>query len=202
MTSQAADRPEPLGATRRSKITPEREQEFYDAVLEQLREFGYDSVTMEGIAASTRCSKSTLYRQWKTKPQLVAAALRSHRRTRRIDTGSLAGDLREAARAAGELSGRDTKLLQALAHAAPQDPELQRALREALVEPEIAALKEIIRRGVERGEVPADHPALEYIPAQMFGVLRIRPVLEGEYADPDYLVRFVQAAVLPALGLT
>ncbi|CAM5624558.1 putative HTH-type transcriptional regulator [Streptomyces afghaniensis 772] [Streptomyces afghaniensis] len=77
-------------------------------------------------------------------------------------------------------------------------------MREALVEPEIAALKEIIRRGVERGEVPADHPALEYIPAQMFGVLRIRPVLEGEDAapDPDYLVRFVEAAVLPALGLT
>ncbi|MEU0222494.1 hypothetical protein ABZ281_49160, partial [Streptomyces sp. NPDC006265] len=48
MTSQAADRPEPVGVTRRSKITPEREQEFYDAVLEQLRECGYDSVTMEG----------------------------------------------------------------------------------------------------------------------------------------------------------
>ncbi|MFF5965403.1 TetR/AcrR family transcriptional regulator [Streptomyces collinus] len=202
MTSQAADRPEPSGVTRRSKITPEREQEFYDAVLEQLGECGYDSVTMEGIAASTRCSKSTLYRQWKTKPQFVAAALRSHRRTRCIDTGSLAEDLREAARAAGELSGRDTKLLQALAHAAGQDPELQRALREALIEPEIAALKEIIRRGVERGEVPADHPALEYIPAQLLGVLRVRPVLEGEWADPDYLVRFVEAAVLPALGLT
>ncbi|MBR8638515.1 TetR/AcrR family transcriptional regulator [Streptomyces tuirus] len=202
MTSQAADRPEPVGTSRRSKITPEREQEFFDAVLEQLRECGYDSVTMEGVAASTRCSKSTLYRQWKTKPQFVAAALRSHRRARRVDTGSLAGDLREAARAAGELSGRDTQLLQALGHAATQDPELRCALRDALVEPEIAALKEIIRRGVERGEVPADHPALEYIPAQMFGVLRARPILEGEYADPDYLVRFVDAAVLPALGLT
>lgn len=82
-----------------------------------------------------------------------------------------------------------------------QDPELQRALREALVEPEIAALREILRRGVERGEVDADHPALEYVPAQMFGVLRMRPVVEGEYADAEYLVRFVEAVVLPALGL-
>ncbi|MFI8164738.1 TetR/AcrR family transcriptional regulator [Streptomyces sp. NPDC085931] len=202
MTSQAADRPEQVGSSRRSKITPEREQEFFDAVLEQLRECGYDAVTMEGIAASTRCSKSTLYRQWKTKPQFVAAALRSHRRTRCVDTGSLAEDLREAARAIGDLSGRDTKLLHALAHAAGQDPELQCALREAVVEPEIAALKEIVRRAVERGEVPADHPALPYIPAQMLGVLRLRPVLEGRPADPDYLVRFVEAAVLPALGLT
>jgi hypothetical protein len=60
----------------------------------------------------------------------------------------------------------------------------------------------MVRRAVERGEIAADHPALEYVPAQMLGVLRVRPVLEGCYADPDYLLSFVEAAVLPALGLT
>lgn len=204
MTSQAADGPETAGASRRSKLTPEREQEFLDAVLDRVRECGYEAVTMEGIAASTRCSKSTLYRQWKTKPQFVAAALRSRRQVRLagIDTGSLAEDLRLAARAAGDWSGKDSRLLQALGHAVVEDPELKRALREALVDPEIAALREILRRGVERGEVPAGHPALEFVPVQMFGVQRIRPVMEGEYADGDYLVRFVEAVVLPALGLT
>ncbi|MFE3031253.1 TetR/AcrR family transcriptional regulator C-terminal ligand-binding domain-containing protein [Streptomyces canus] len=204
MTSQAADEPETVAASRRSKITPEREQEFFDAVLEQVRECGYEAVTMEGIAASTRCSKSTLYRQWKTKPQFVVAALRSRRRSKfdGIDTGSLADDLREAARAAGRWSMQDTKLLQALGHAVTQDAELAQALREALVEPEIAALRHILQRGVDRGEITDGHPALEYIPAQMFGVIRARPVVDGKYADPDYLVRFVEAAVLPALGLT
>ncbi|WP_407697255.1 TetR/AcrR family transcriptional regulator, partial [Streptomyces kebangsaanensis] len=72
MTSQAADRPETVVAPRRSRLTPEREQEFFDAVLEQIRECGYDAVTMEGVAATTRCSKSTLYRQWRTKPRFVA----------------------------------------------------------------------------------------------------------------------------------
>ncbi|MFF0791373.1 TetR/AcrR family transcriptional regulator [Streptomyces spiralis] len=203
MTSQAADGPESVASLRRSKITPAREREFFDAVLEQIRECGYDAVTMEGVAASTRCSKSTLYRQWKNKPQFVVAALRANRcpRFAGIDTGSLAEDLRQAARAAGEWSDNDTRLLQALGHAMLQDRELKQALRETLVEPELAALREILRRGVERGEVRADNPALEYVPAQMFGVQRIRPVLEGEYADPDYLVRFVEAAVLPALGL-
>jgi AcrR family transcriptional regulator len=204
MTSQAADGPESVAASRRSKLTPEREQEFFDAVLEQIRECGYEAVTMEGVAASTRCSKSTLYRQWKTKPQFVVAALRSRRRCRLagIDTGSLAGDLREAARAAARWSTTDSALLQALGHAVTQDEDLARALREALVDPEIAALREILRRGVERGEIRADHPALEYIPAQMFGVVRARPVVDGTYADEDYLLRFVEAAVLPALGLT
>ncbi|KOG29229.1 TetR/AcrR family transcriptional regulator [Streptomyces resistomycificus] len=204
MTSQAADGPETAAASRRSKITPEREQEFFDAVLEQIKECGYEAVTMEGVAASARCSKSTLYRQWKTKPQLVVAALRSRRTSRLagIDTGSLAGDLREAARATARWATTDTKLLQALGHALTLDEELAGALREALVDPEIAALRAILRRGVERGEVAADHPALEYVPAQMFGVVRARPVVDGQYADQDYLVRFVEAAVLPALGLT
>ncbi|MFF0227704.1 TetR/AcrR family transcriptional regulator C-terminal ligand-binding domain-containing protein [Streptomyces sp. NPDC004629] len=204
MTSQAADGPETVAASRRSKITPEREREFFDAVLEQIRECGYDSVTMEGVAASTRCSKSTLYRQWKTKPRFVAAALRANSRVRfgGIDTGSLADDLREAAHAAGDWSGKDTRLLQSLGHAMTADHELKGVLREALVDPEIAALQEMLRRGVERGEVRADNPALEYVPAMMFGVLRIRPVLTGQYADSAYLVGFVEAAVLPALGLT
>ncbi|MCG7204792.1 MULTISPECIES: TetR/AcrR family transcriptional regulator [Streptomyces] len=204
MTSQAADGPDMVAASRRSKITPEREREFFDAVLEQIRECGYDSVTMDGVAASTRCSKSTLYRQWKTKPQFVAAALRANRRVRfvGIDNGSLAEDLREVARAAGDWSRKDTKLLQALGHAVHSDAELAQALREALVEPEIAALQDILRRGVERGEVAEGHPALDYVPAMMFGVLRVRPVLTGEYADADYLVRFVEAVALPALGLT
>ncbi|MFI1358385.1 TetR/AcrR family transcriptional regulator C-terminal ligand-binding domain-containing protein [Streptomyces sp. NPDC020898] len=204
MTSQAAEGPEPVVASRRSKITPEREQEYFDAVLLQIRECGYEALTMDGVAASARCSKSTLYRQWKTKPQFVAAALRANRQARfsDVDTGSLAGDLREAARSAGEWSGHDTRLMQALGHAVMQDPELQEALREALIEPELCAFGEMIRRAVERGEIAADHPALEYVPAQMMGVLRVRPVLEGRYADPEYLTRFVDAAVLPALGLT
>ncbi|MEY7981384.1 TetR/AcrR family transcriptional regulator C-terminal ligand-binding domain-containing protein [Streptomyces pilosus] len=203
MTSQGVDRPGPAGISRRSKITPEREREFFDAVLHQIRVHGYDAVTMEGVAASTRCSKSTLYRQWGTKPRFVAAALRSSGQARLagIDTGTLAGDLREVARRAGEWS-EDTTLLQALGHAVTRDEELARALREALMDPELAALARILRRGAERGEVDPAHPALEYVPAQIFGVLRIRPLLDGRNADADHLVRFVEAAVLPALGLS
>ncbi|WP_079025488.1 TetR/AcrR family transcriptional regulator [Streptomyces yangpuensis] len=188
---------------RRSKITPEREQEFYDAVLEQLREHGYEALTMEGIAARASCGKSTLYRQWRTKPQLVAAALRSGRRgtLAAVDTGSLAGDLREAARIAAGTSGRDTRLTQALGHAVLSDEALQSALREALVEPELAAFDAMVGRAVARGEIAADHPAVEFLPAQLMGVLRIRPVLEGRYADAGYLIRFVEAVMLPSLGL-
>ena len=162
MTSQAADGPETVVASRRSKITPEREQEFFDAVLEQIRACGYDAVTMEGVAASTRCSKSTLYRQWKTKPQFVAAALRANRPgavRRHRHRHRSPEDLRQAARTAGDWSGKDTRLLQSLGHAVTERPGTAEALREALVDPEIAALQEMLRRGVSAGRGRRGPPA-------------------------------------------
>ncbi|MFD5727040.1 TetR/AcrR family transcriptional regulator [Streptomyces sp. NPDC058368] len=190
-------------AQRRSKITPERAQELYTAVLDMLRENGYESLTMEGVAARSRCGKSTLYRQWGSKPELVVAALHGTRRgaLRKIDTGSLAGDLLEAARAIGEGAGRNTPLMLALSHAALQSPELLCALRESLILPELAAIDALVRRGVERGEVAPDNRAADFVSAQLLGVMRARPMLAGAHADETYLVRFVEAAVLPALGL-
>ncbi|MFC9428258.1 TetR/AcrR family transcriptional regulator [Streptomyces sp. NPDC056987] len=188
---------------RRSKITPERERELYEAALDVLRESGYDALTMEGVAARSRCGKSTLYRQWRTKPQLVAAALRGTRcvKLADVDTGTLEGDLRAAVRVVAVGAGRDTALLHALSHAASQNPELLLALREALIEPEIAAIDAMLERSVARGELAADHPAAEFVAAQLIGVTRARPTMEGRYADEAYLTRFLEASVLPALGL-
>ncbi|MFD5032262.1 TetR/AcrR family transcriptional regulator [Streptomyces sp. NPDC058405] len=188
---------------RRSKITPERELEFYEAALDLLREVGYDALTMEGVAARTRCGKSTLYRQWGTKPQLVAAALRGTRcaTLADVDTGTLVGDLRAAACSTAAESGRDTTLMHALGHAALQNPELLRALREALIEPGIMAIDAMVSRAVARGELAAGHPAAEFVAAQLIGVMRARPMMEGRYADEAYLTRFLEAAVFPALGL-
>ncbi|MCX4790967.1 TetR/AcrR family transcriptional regulator [Streptomyces sp. NBC_01221] len=202
MSPQEAAR-EQAHTPRRSKITPERAQELYAAVLDILRECGYEALTMEGVASRTRCGKSTLYRQWGSKPELVVAALHGTRRVLlpKIDTGTLAGDLREAARAIGTAARRDTPLMHALSHAALQSPELLCALREALIVPEIAAIDAMVRRGAERGEIPADTPAAEFVSVQLLGVMRARPMLEGKYADEAYLTRFVESAVLPALGL-
>ncbi|MGW1405340.1 TetR/AcrR family transcriptional regulator [Streptomyces sp. NPDC002403] len=195
---------EPAHTPRRSKITPERAQEFYAAVLDMLRESGYEALTMEGVAARTRCGKSTLYRQWGSKPELVVAALHGTRQglLPHIDTGSLADDLREAARSIGAGSGRDTPLMHALSHAALQSPELLCALREALIMPALAAIDAMVRRGAERGEIRPDNPAAEFVSAQLLGVMRARPLLEGKNADEAYLTRFVEDAVLPSLGLS
>lgn len=199
-TAEPAAAPRPH---RRGKLTPEREQELYDAVLELLRDRGYDALTMDAVATRTKSSKATLYRQWKTKPQLVVAALRHTRRLvmADVDTGGLIGDLREMARRAGENAEDDAALLHALSHACRRDPELQRAFRETLIEPETDHLNVALHRAVERGELDAGTPAVEFLVHAMMGALIARPILEGRPADPAYLDRFIDALIAPALGL-
>ncbi|MFI6104224.1 TetR/AcrR family transcriptional regulator [Streptomyces sp. NPDC051310] len=190
-------------AARRSKIGPEREQELYTAVLDLLREGGYDAVTMEGVAARTKCGKATLYRQWKTKQQLVTAALAKSRRPlfTGIDTGSAAGDLRAAATAAADRRGRDTELMEAVGQAYLLHAGLRRALRETVIDPEVAALDAMLRRGIERGEIDAANPAVAFVAPCFLGVLRIERLFEDRFPGDEALPAFVEGVLLPALGL-
>ena len=82
-----------------------------------------------------------------------------------------------------------------------RDPELLRAFRTLVVEPETAALTAMLDRGVRRGELAPDCPAAPFVPHMVLGALSARPLLEGVEADPDYLAHYVDAVVLPALGL-
>lgn len=198
MSTQAA-----TAAARRSRITPEREQELYAAVLDLLREGGYDAVTMEGVAARTKCGKATLYRQWKTKPQLVTAALDRSRCVffGGIDTGSLAGDLREAARVASDHRGRDAELMEAVGQAYLQHPDLRAALRATVIDPEVAALDAILDRAVARGEIAADNPAIGHVAPCFLGLLRVERLFEDRLGRTGSLPGFVEAVLFPALGL-
>lgn len=196
------------GAARRgsrSKLTPERERELYEAVLNLLREVGYEALTMDAVAVRTKSSKATLYRQWGGKPQLVAAALGECGSPpppmAELDSGHLAEDLRYVARWAARDAVKDTALLRALGQAMQGDAELARIIRETLVEPELVAFRAMLLRAVERGEMPEIPASAEFLPHMFFGVLLSRPVIDAEEADEEYLLRFIDMVVLPMLGL-
>ena len=129
---------------RRSRLTPEREAELYDAVLDLLREVGYDALTMDAVAARTHSSKATLYRQWGGKPELVAKALRHSKPVapQDIDTGSAARRLRRmiSARPTTAQMAQDSALMRGLGQAVHDNPELHQALRELLIDPEMTGL--------------------------------------------------------------
>ena len=188
----------------RTRLTPERESELHAAVLDLLREVGYDALTMDAVAARTHCSKATLYRQWGSKAQLVARALRDDKppALASADTGSLRGDFHAALDLIDPCQmEKDSALIRGLAHAAHSNPDLLQALRDLLLEPEMTGLGAMLRRAVDRGEVPPDHPALKHVPHMLVGAYMTRWLIDGAPVDPAYLTDYIDSVILPVLGV-
>ncbi|MFI1397446.1 TetR/AcrR family transcriptional regulator [Streptomyces sp. NPDC020681] len=188
----------------RSRLTAEREAELYEAVLDLLREVGYDALTMDAVAARTRSSKATLYRQWRSKPELVARALRHDKPVDvgDIDTGTLRGDFHAMLlRTDNCQMERDSALMRGLAQAIHTNPDLHQALRELLIEPEKTGMNTLLRRAVERGEISADNPALKFVLHMVVGAFVSRQLIDDRDPDRDFLTQYLDAVVLPALGV-
>ncbi|GAA1529014.1 TetR/AcrR family transcriptional regulator [Streptomyces albidochromogenes] len=187
----------------RTRLTPERESELYEAVLDLLREVGYDAVTMDAVAARTRSSKATLYRQWGSKPELVVHALRHNKpvSVADIDTGTLRGDFHALVERTDDCQlERDSALMRGLAQAVHENPDLHQALRELLIAPELTGLDGLLRRAVDRGEIPAETAALRYVPHMLVGAFVAQELIEGRSPDRAFLSDYIDAVVLPALG--
>ncbi|QNP63750.1 TetR/AcrR family transcriptional regulator [Streptomyces genisteinicus] len=187
----------------RSRLTPEREAEMYEAVLDLLREVGYDALTMDAVAGRTRASKATLYRQWGSKAELVVKAMRHNKPTsvHDIDTGSLHGDFRAMLDSTDDCQmEKDSALMRGLAQAVHTNPDLHEALRDLLIEPEISGLGVLLRRAVDRGEIRADNPALGYVVHMIVGAFVARQLIEDRTPDRAFLTDYLDAVVLPALA--
>ncbi|MCQ9131552.1 TetR/AcrR family transcriptional regulator [Streptomyces hilarionis] len=193
-----------VATARRSRITPEREAELYEAVLELLREVGYDALTMDAVAARTRSSKATLYRQWGGKAELVAKAVRHGKpgsSAGEVDTGTLRGDLHALTLRSDDCEmEQNSALMRGLAMAVHGNPDLLKAFKEHLVEPEMAEFGRVLQRAVGRGEIRADSPAMSFVPHMMIGAFAARTMLDEQPPTQAFLLSYIDAVVLPALG--
>ncbi|MFD5628629.1 MULTISPECIES: TetR/AcrR family transcriptional regulator [unclassified Streptomyces] len=187
---------------RRSRITPEREAELYTAVLDLLREVGYDALTMDAVAARTKSSKATLYRQWGGKAELVARAMGHQKRGHAdIDTGSLRGDFHAMVTHSDDCEmEQNSALMRGLAMAIHGNPDLLLAFRELIIEPEMADMRRMLQRAVDRGEIRPDNPAMDYIVHMMIGGFAARTMIDELPPTQAYLTSYIDAVVLPALG--
>jgi AcrR family transcriptional regulator len=189
-------------APAQARLSEERRRVICAAVRELLEDVGFEALTMDMVSAKARTSKATLYRRWQHKSRLVAAALEQSERIHidAIDTGSLAGDLDEVATKTGEDGGRTARLLSSVTHAVRGDSHLAEALRTHVVEGHLEALRLLLRRAVDRGEVAGDCPALAYFPQLVLGAMLSQRPVTGADPDADHLRAYFTCVVLPSLG--
>jgi AcrR family transcriptional regulator len=135
----------------------ERGRAIEAAAIELLVEDGYSGMTIDGVAARAGVGKATIYRRWDTKEDLVVDAFLQRCRDHVVspDTGTLRGDLLQLYRALLAKFRRDGLATQAFVAEQHRHPELAATFRAAFLNERRAAMREVLERGVARGELPA-----------------------------------------------
>ena len=171
------------------------------ATAEVLTEVGYDQVSIDEVAARAGVHKTTIYRRWPTKPELIADTARVHsdENVPIPDAGSLRGDLQALARSVVANIGSEggSRRSRSIAAAAISSDELAAGMHAFWAE-RLTASGVLVDRAIERGELPPNtDPNL--IIETLIGPLWIRLLLTGESITNDLADR---VAELVAAGAT
>lgn len=129
------------------------------AALELLAAQGFVRMTLDQVAAAAGVSKSTIHLRWKSKANLVTAALESLRMSEApAPTGETRADLVAVLEdfAATVERVRGMALIGTCLAEEAHTPELLALLRERTVLPRRALLIEILQRARDRGEIRPD----------------------------------------------
>ena len=144
------------------------------AVLDAVARGGYSAVTIEGISAATGVAKTTIYRRWRSKAEMVfdVVLAASPDLPMVADTGSLAADLHSLVERVTTLVCEEPgrTVLPGIIADMAGDPVLAERFRSAVVigaRPVIAAP---LARAAERGEIP-DARAAAHVQAALLGTL-------------------------------
>ncbi|MEU9168777.1 TetR/AcrR family transcriptional regulator [Streptomyces sp. NPDC048420] len=179
------------------------ERAILDAALEQLSTVGWNGLTMEGVAAGAQTGKAAVYRRWPSKEDLVADALRAGlpRFEEAPDLGAVREDLLELCRQAREaMFSRPGFALRSVIHECDQvqAERFHAVIYNGVVEPSVKLLREIITRGIERGEVRPD-AASDYVFDAIPAMMMYRSKMRGsEWSDRD-VEEMIDQFMLPLL---
>jgi AcrR family transcriptional regulator len=129
------------------------------AALELMAEQEVHEFRMDDVAERAGVGKATIYRRYRSKEELVTAAVATLVSEIAIpDTGSTRADLLTLLREAVDVySGRVAAgAMPSLVAAMHRSPELARAVRDGFLAGRRRALQEVLERGVERGDLRGD----------------------------------------------
>ncbi len=183
-----------------------RDSDIMDAALDILAEVGYDKMTIDMVAARAKAGKATLYRRWPSKTELVVDAVACMKNSvidyaNLPDTGSLRGDLIAMMKPMTiRENEKKLKVMSGIVSLIARNPELADVVRQVIVTPRVELNLFFMRRAIERGEIAADtdiHTAALISPS----MTTYRTLMLQMPVDRDFLIRVIDSAVLPAVGL-
>ena len=163
-----------------------------------LGEVGYGGLTIEGVAARAGVGKSTIYRHWPGKLELVEDAFRLLKPDVAAPAVGCVRDQLVALleRVAASLATSTwSRCLPAIVDAAERDPEVL-AIHRRLACDRRAGLVGLLAEGVATGEVPADAD-LNLLAESLVGPIIVRRLLFHEPFDPSEVRRLVDQVMPP-----
>jgi AcrR family transcriptional regulator len=179
----------------------EAHQAILDATLSLLSTQGFDSTSIEEIAARAGVGKTTIYRWWDSKEALALEALQSlYVRQPIIDTGNLRHDLIVMLEGLIQLVGEDDPLFAGLVFKLLGDfkrhPALFQMFYSQILEPRLRQFFQMIERAQLRGELRQDLDPLILI-GLLAGPFFYRMLLSSQIApgSANWPERVVDAAL-------
>jgi AcrR family transcriptional regulator len=150
---------DPLTPTRGRPRDVDVDQRILASAFRHLVQVGYAGLSIESVAADAGVAKTTIYRRYPTKRDLVVAALRE---STPFPAPALELPAREAIEAFVRLAiamlidSGASRVLGSLLVEDQRHPGLLDVFRERILFPRRAIVEAIIRRGIDRGELRSD----------------------------------------------
>ncbi|MBN3949236.1 MAG: TetR/AcrR family transcriptional regulator [Nostoc sp.] len=160
------------------------DQAILQATLDLLAEVGYESMSIEAIASRAGVGKTTIYRRYTSKEELVADAIESLRDDLAIpDTGSFWGDMdiliNNAAKKIDSPLGRQTLAL--IISTASSNPQFAEVYWIKYTKLRREAFAKILQRAKSRGEIHKDADVdliIDLVSGSLYYALIFKPTTE------------------------
>ncbi|MCF1592586.1 TetR/AcrR family transcriptional regulator [Streptomyces muensis] len=179
----------------------ERERHILTTAVQLLSEVGFDRLTFDALASRASVSKTTLYRRWPSKHELVVDAVR-----RRVgfsftvpDQESFRADVLQALKLVNGWLQRDSAMLRTLVDAGRRDTNLREATERQLAHPLDGMWEEIIDRAQGREELRPDVD-FSWLSELAQGVLINRILVADVSVTDAFLERLTDEVLLPAFA--
>ncbi|MEY9967686.1 AcrR family transcriptional regulator [Streptacidiphilus sp. MAP12-16] len=186
------------------------DQAILAATRAALAEHGWGGLTMGDVATRAGVAKTTLYRRWPSKNELVVDAVAILFDELEIaDLGSLRADIEAVVSQFADLLAQPESqaALLALFAESCRDPALRRRVRDAIIDPQKRLVHQGRAAAQARGELPPDlDPAearadVDIIFDTIAGTVEHRMLISGEPASPEWISRFTTLLLAPLTAL-